>query len=149
MNVWVCPANTSAVDGARPHKTSKLSTAFHVNLHLSKQQGLCVNLVHLQGNVAPNNTVLMTVSVPPCLILPIFAASPDLLHLWGPREGEQGCLRSLHDLQQTGLQASFPRHLVSVQLRLFVVAWKCVVYCSQLASKVNQDVDCYERAVKI
>lgn len=37
-----------------------------------------------------------------------------LLHLRGAREGEQGCLRSLHDLQQTGMQTSFSRHLVGV-----------------------------------
>lgn len=44
----------------------------------------------------------------------VFPHGPDLLHLRGPREGEQGFLWSLHDLQQAGLQTSFPRHLVSI-----------------------------------
>lgn len=43
--------------------------------------------------------------------------SPDLLHLRRSRQGEQGGLRSLHDLQQAGLQAGFPRHLVGVSRR--------------------------------
>lgn len=43
---------------------------------------------------------------------------PDVLHLRGPREGEQGCLRGLHDLQQAGLPAGLPRHLVSVYLQI-------------------------------
>ena len=50
----------------------------------------------------------------------VFAASPDLLYLWGPWQGEQGRLWSLHDLQQTGLQASLPRHLVSVKVCVFI-----------------------------
>lgn len=64
------------------------------------------------------------------LVHSVFAASPDVLYLWGPWQGEQGRLWSLHDLQQTGLQASLPCHLVSVKVCVcvykcvFVVTWK-------------------------
>lgn len=65
------------------------------------------------------------VSVPSFPILHISAASPDLLYLWGSWEGEQGCLWSLHDLQQAGLQTSFSCHLVSVKLGVCVYVCVC------------------------
>lgn len=37
---------------------------------------------------------------------------PDMLHLRGPRPGEQSSHWSLHDLQQTWLQTGLPRHMV-------------------------------------
>lgn len=70
--------------------------------------------------------------------------SPDLLHLRRPRQREQGGLRGLHDLQQAGLQAGFPRHLVgvgwtpSVVMCALVVLW--LIYTVEPLAKLLADI---------
>ena len=110
-NVWVCPA-----DGWNKHSFPCEYEHFETaNSFVSRQDNLaCVN----KNYKYKGNDLLFCVSLSP--VHSVFAASPDLLYLWGPWQGEQGRLWSLHDLQQTGLQASLPCHLVSVKGCVFI-----------------------------